>query len=126
MAADEITQQPLPEEITTAIAGVWQRHSKRRPTNGSTEIQGNVVRCLLPNSVSDFESGPEEARLSDPARRLEAYRRDAAAAVSKSTRCRVLAVISERDPDTDAATEIFVLDAAPKRVSFGNPGWIAS
>jgi hypothetical protein len=124
MATSETTQ-PLQEEITSAVSAVWNRHSTKRPTNGSTEIRGNVVKCRLPNAVADFERGPEGADAIDPTVRRQAYRRAATAAVAKSMHCRVVALISERDAETDTAVETFVLDAAPKQASFGDPGWIA-
>jgi hypothetical protein len=122
MATDETTQ-PLPEEIASALAGVWKRHFSRRPTDGSAEIRGNVVKWSL--GASAESERPEEEDAVAPEIRLQAYRRDASAAVSKSTHCRVVAFISERDADTDASTEIFVLETAPKSSSFGDPGWIA-
>lgn len=127
MATPDMTQT-LPDEITSSMAAVWKRHTTIRPESGSTEIEGNVVRCVMPASVPDFASGLEagEGAEDDPAARLLAYRRDAARAVAKSTHCRVLAQISEHDAKTDVATEIFVLEMTPKLPPFGEPGWIAS
>ena len=122
MATKETTQ-PLPEEIASALAGVWKRHYAMRPTDGSAEIRGNVVRWNF-EAAADAEA-TEEADAVAPEIRLQSYRRAASAAVSKSTRCRVVALISERDADTDARTEIFVLETTSSPIEFGDPGWIA-
>ncbi len=122
------TTQPLPEEITSSLAAVWKRYTEKRPESASTEIKGNIVRCVMPASVKDFESGAEtdEGEEADPAGRLVNFRRDASRAVAKTTHCRVLAMICEHDAKTDVATQIFVLEMAPKGAPFGEPGWIVS
>jgi hypothetical protein len=118
--------QPLPEEITSSLAAVWKRYTKKHPVNATTEIRGNVVRCVLPASVSDFETAMEgEEEAPDPGARILTYRREATAAVARTTRCRVLAFVSDHDAKTDIATEKFVLDLPAKQASFGEPGWIA-
>ena len=119
------TAQPLPEEIASAVSGVWQRHAAKRPTKASAEINGNVVTCRIPNAVRDFEAGPEGDDPDGADHRTASYRRQATAAVSKATHCRVVALISDRDPDSDTATETFVLETAPKLVAFGDSAWIA-
>ncbi len=125
MATDEV-RQPLSQEITSSIANVWKRYTQVRPTGGTTEVNGNVVRCMIPGSARSFEAAVVEPADGVDADRLRSYRRDAAAAVAKSTRCRVVGMISERDTDSDLAREIFVLDTAPKQARFGDPGWIVS
>ena len=107
--------QSIPEEITGSLAAVWKRYTSKRPESGTTEIKGNVVRCVMPASAESFATSmktpPEENHDDrDPASRLVSYRRDAALVVSRSTHCRVLAQMSEHDAKTDVATEIFVLD----------------
>jgi hypothetical protein len=123
--ATEERNQSLSDEIATAVATVWTRHAAKRPTNLKIEMGGNRVSCVIPDAVGDFETGPGEEPNADTANRQVTYRREAAAAVAKTMRCRVLAVISERDADTDSATEIFILDRALKSDAFGSAGWIA-
>lgn len=130
MAAPESTQS-IPDEITGSMAAVWKRYTSKRPESGTTEIKGNVVRCVMPASAQDFadsmKTPPEENNDDrDPASRLLSYRRDAALVVSRTTHCRVLAQMSEHDAETDTATEIFVLDLDARQASFGEPGWIVS
>jgi uncharacterized protein YbcI len=124
MATEEKTQS-LPEEIASAVAAVWTRHAAKRPTKLTVEIHGDRVTCVIPNSVNDFERGPEEGQAADLANRQVTYRREAGAAVAKTLGCRVLAVMSERDATTDAATEVFVLDVPVESHAFGTAGWIA-
>lgn len=122
------TTQSLTDEISSSLAAVWKRYTTKRPEGATTVIEGNVVRCVLPGSARDFaaclELGAEEGET--PAGRLRSYRRHAAKAVSSLTHCRVLAVISEHDEETDVATEIFVLEGSAKTPAFGEPGWIVS
>jgi hypothetical protein len=126
MATDEDPKPlSLQQEITSSLAGVWKRYTGERPTGAATDVTGNVVTCTIPDSASAFDAGLAEGE-DDPAGRLVRYRRDAAAGVARSTHCRVVAMVSERDADTDVSREIFFLDTAPKRPSFGEAGWIAS
>lgn len=126
MATPETTQT-LPEEITSSLTAVWKRFTTKRPESASTEIEGNIVRCVMPASVQDFAHGMTMGEDDeDPASRLISYRRDAARAVSRTTHCRVLAQMSNHDAKTDVATEVFVLEMDPKGAPFGEPGWIVS
>jgi hypothetical protein len=123
--ATEEKAQSLSVEIATAVAAVWSRHAAKRPTNLKVEMGGNRVTCVIPHGVKDFVDGPETEQVADFASRQVTYRREAAAAVAKTMRCRVVAMICERDDQTDSATEVFILDAPVKSDAFGSPGWIA-
>ncbi len=119
------TRRPMPEEVTSSMAGVWKRFTDQRPTGASTEIKGNVVRCSIPGSVGSFATASAGSG-EDEQDRLRSYRRAATSAVSRSTHCRVVGMITQRDEDTDVTCEIFVLDSTPDRPAFGQPGWIVS
>lgn len=119
------TRRPMPEEVTSSMAGVWKRYTDQRPTGASTEIRGNVVRCSIPDSVRTFDEALAESEEGHEDR-LRSYRRAATSAVSRSTHCRVVGMITQRDEDTDVTCEIFVLDSTPDRPAFGQPGWIVS
>ena len=123
--ATEEKAQARSEEIASGVAAVWTRHAAKRPTNLKVEIGGTRVTCVIPHAVQDFENGPETEQVADFASRQAAYRRQAAAAVGKTMRCRVVAVMSGRDDKTDSATEVFILDAPAKSEAFGSAGWIA-
>jgi hypothetical protein len=123
--ATEEGAQTRSEEIATAVATVWTRHAAKRPTDLRIQIGGNRVTCVIPHAVQDFETGPDEDQPTDSTSRQVTYRREAAAAVAKTMGCRVLAVMSERDAETDSATEVFILDAPAKSDAFGSAGWVA-
>ena len=125
MATPETTES-LPEEITRSLTAVWKRFTTKQPESASTEIEGNVVRCVMTVSPGDFALGAGEDGDQDPASRLVSYRRDVAKAVSRTTHCRVLAQMSDHSADPDVATEIFILEVEPKRPAFGEPGWVVS
>ncbi|MGZ8666654.1 MAG: hypothetical protein ACXWZM_06040, partial [Solirubrobacterales bacterium] len=87
----------------------------KRPSNGRTEIRGNVVTCRLIDAVGDFNRSMATPRTPDSVRGVEQltqadYKRDVAAAGVGLPRQRVRSVLSIHDPDTDVATEIFTLE----------------
>lgn len=127
MSDDASTQGDMPTEVTRSLTAVWKRYAIERPTEAETEIDGSVVRCVLRGAVESFEKGMAAQSDGDgkPARDLKTYRRDAAAAVSRATHKRVLAVISDHDAETDVATEVFVLDGGFREVPMGSEGAIA-
>jgi hypothetical protein len=44
----------LSAELTKSLTSLWTRYAGKRPTNGQTEIRGNVVTCQLTDAVGDF------------------------------------------------------------------------
>jgi hypothetical protein len=110
----------LPEEITKSMVSVWKRYSDESPSGARTEIEGDVVRCVLEGAVGDFnkrmtaaqsEGGPEPDHPLTPA----SYRRDATGAIARVTRRRVLGFVSDHDATTDIAREVFMLEPRPRR-----------
>jgi hypothetical protein len=121
--SDESSPPPnTPAEVTRSLSAVWKRYAYERPENAETEISGDVVRCVFRGAVANFDAGMAAQAESDgeSPRDLTDYRRDAARAVSRATRRRVLAVISKRDAKTDVATEVFILDATPRTGASGS------
>jgi hypothetical protein len=115
---DSTPVEGLPAEISDSLGAVWKRFAAVRPRGTETEIDGNVIRCKLKDSVGDFEQGmTDDAEAGDDGhgRTTTGYRREASAAVAKATHQRVMAFISKHDAKTDLATEVFVLDSAPRR-----------
>jgi uncharacterized protein YbcI len=109
----------LEAAINDSMAAVWKRYVGRRPTDVNTSVRGSRVECVLGDVVEQFSDTIELATDGDQTavdQRLTTtgYRREAAAAVAKLTRRRVMAVISNRNEKTDVATEIFILDAAAR------------
>jgi hypothetical protein len=118
----------LQAAINDSMAVVWRRYIGRRPTDVSTVVSGSRVECVLGDVVEQFAQnidggsgretdGASDGETPDVAEGLTTtrYRRDAAAAVAKLTRRRVVAVISKHNESTDAATEIFILDAPARQ-----------
>jgi uncharacterized protein YbcI len=105
----------LSGELTKSLTSLWTRYAGERPTNGRTEIRGNVVTCQLIDAVRDFNRTITAPQTRDTVRglgklTLADYRRDAVAVVVGLTRQRVSSFMSSHDRDTDVATEIFTLE----------------
>jgi hypothetical protein len=37
----------LSAEVTSSLTSLWTRYAGKRPSNGRTEIRGNVVTCQM-------------------------------------------------------------------------------
>jgi uncharacterized protein YbcI len=101
----------LSAEVTSSLTSLWTRYAGKRPSNGRTEIRGNVVTCQMTDAVGDFDRSM--TRDSVPGARsptLADYKRDAVAAVVGVTQQRVTSFFSSHDRDSDVATEIFTLE----------------
>ena len=44
----------LSAEVTRSLTSLWTRYAGKAPTNGRTEIRGNVVTCVLADAVGEF------------------------------------------------------------------------
>jgi hypothetical protein len=91
----------LSAELTESLSSLWTCYAGKRPSNGRTEIRGNVVTCVLVGA--DREPGVA-------ARGVANFETDAAEAVSRITRQRVSALLSSRDAATGVARETFTLE----------------
>jgi len=105
----------LSAELNDSLTSLWTRYAGHRPTDGRTEIRGNVVTCQLIDAVDDFNRSMIAPQDLDTVRgdgklTVAGYRRDAVAAVVGLTRQRVTSFISSHDRDTDVATEVFTLE----------------
>jgi hypothetical protein len=110
----------LSAELTESLSSLWTRYAGKRPSNGRTEIRGNVVTCVLADAVGDFNKSTIAPQAGDTVRGVgkltpAAYKRDAVAAVVRVTRQRVASFLSSHDRDTDVATEIFTLEPSLSR-----------
>jgi hypothetical protein len=110
----------LQAEITTSLVSLWTQYAGKPPTNARTEIRGNVVTCVLVDAVGDFNKSMIAPQAGDTVRGVgkltpAGYKRDAVAAVVRSTRQRVASFLSSHDRDTDVATEVFTLEPSFKR-----------
>jgi uncharacterized protein YbcI len=110
----------LSAELTESLTSLWTQYAGKRPSNGRTEIRGNVVTCVLADAVGDFNRSMIAPQAGDSIRGIgklssAAYKRDAVAAVTRVTRQRVASFLSSHDRDTDVATEIFTLEPSLSR-----------
>ena len=110
----------LSAELTESLTSLWTRYAGKRPSDGRTEIRGNVVTCVLADAVGDFNQSMIAPQVGDTVRGVgkltpAAYKRDAVAAVVRVTRQRVASFLSSHDQDTDVATEIFTLEPSLSR-----------
>lgn len=110
----------LSAELTESLASLWTSYAGKRPSNGRTEIRGNVVTCVLADAVGDFNKSMVAPQTGDTVRGVgkltpAAYKRDAVAAVVRVTRQRVASFLSSHDRDTDVATETFTLEPSLSR-----------
>jgi uncharacterized protein YbcI len=121
MAEPEPGPRPgLPAEISDSLASVWKRYAGRRPSRVETVVSGTRVACVLRDSVRQFDEGLTVDGLDDndkplPVRTVAGYEREAIVAVSKVTRQRVVAFVSDHDRGSDVAKEVFILDRPPRR-----------
>ena len=86
-SAMTMTEFPnLSAELTESLSSLWTRYAGKRPSNGRTEIRGNVVTCVLADAVGDFNKSMIAPQTGDTVRGVgkltpAAYKRDAVAAV---------------------------------------------
>ena len=126
----------LSAEVTRSLTSLWTRYAGKAPTNGRTEIRGNVVTCVLADAVGDFNKSMIAPETLNAVRGVgkvtpAAYRQEAVAAVVRVTRQRVASFVSSHDRDTDVATEVFTLEPSLNRGApaladrrFGQASWL--
>ena len=126
----------LSAEVTRSLTSLWTRYAGKAPTNGRTEIRGNVVTCVLADAVGDFNKSMIAPEALNAVRGVgkvtpAAYKQEAVAAVVRVTRQRVASFVSSHDRDTDVATEVFTLEPSLNRGApalaerrFGQASWL--
>jgi uncharacterized protein YbcI len=104
--------------ISSSLASVWKNYSGERPTDVDTVISGTRVACVLKGAVRGFDEGMAASADDEDAetRRLttSTFRNDAINAVTRATRRKVMAFVSDHNSKTDVATEVFILDLPPR------------
>jgi hypothetical protein len=96
--------------ISEELKLVWDGYALAPSTTVRTEIQGDVVTCRLTDAVDSLNSAMGAPGSFRTRSTLDAYRRDAIAAVVGVTRQRVTGLVSTHDPATGVATEVFTLE----------------
>jgi hypothetical protein len=108
------------DEVTTAIgrslSSIWERRDGVRPVAISTELEGDVIRCVIEPGERDPDAEkPEDGTLVDSIG-TTAYRNEAMAAVGRVTHRKVKALIAKTVAKTGEATNTFVLERrVPRR-----------
>ena len=110
----------LSAELTGSLTSLWTRYAGKPPTDGRSEIRGNVVTCVLSDAVGDFNKNMIAPQMGDTVRGVgkrtpAAYKREAVEAVVRVTRQRVASFVSDHDRKTDVATEVFILEPSLSR-----------
>ena len=106
----------LAADVTEAIVALWLEYAGVSPTDAHTQIDGNVVTCVMVDGVSDFNIATDRTlggyKPHGVASTLADYKLEAVSEVTRVTHQRVTSFLSSHDPDTDVATEKFTLEAS--------------
>ncbi len=102
--AEPAAQEEICDEIGRVVGSIWQRRGGVRPSAVRTEVDGDVIRCVIEEGEAD-EDAPEGASTES-----NAYRHEATSAVSRITKRSVSAFINKRDAKTGVATQTFILE----------------
>ena len=98
------------DEIGRAVGTIWQRRGGARPKLVSTEVSGDVIRCVIEEGADDDGAGDDAAGDGRPVSDSNAYRQEATAAVARITKRTVSAFIAKRDAKSGVATQTFILE----------------
>ena len=107
--------ESLNREISRAIVRLTHEYTGRGPTRARTTIQGDLVVCLLEDTLTKGERtladmGNHDAVLAMRHQFQEAMRAEAVAEVEQLTGRRVVSFMSTNHIDPDLAAELFVLE----------------
>ena len=97
------------DEIGRSLGAVWQRHAGSRPTTINTEINGDVIKCVMEGAARETDADADGEAARSPESRD--YDREAIAAVTKATRRRVLGFVPKHDAKREVATDTFILES---------------
>jgi uncharacterized protein YbcI len=105
---------PLAAAISDTVVRVLREHTGRGPTQAKTTINGDLVVCVLHDTLTVGErtlvaSGQSELVLSVRHRYQQAMRPALSAAIESHTGRTVIAFMSDNHIDPDMAVEAFVL-----------------
>jgi uncharacterized protein YbcI len=105
--------------ISNAIVGFLREYTGRGPTKARTSIRDNVVVVMLEQTLTKgeqvlVEKGRAERVLALRHEYQEAMRDESSLKVAELTGRNVVAFMSANHVNPDLASEIYVLDGAPK------------
>jgi uncharacterized protein YbcI len=102
-------------EISREMVGLMKEYIGRGPTHARTYVSGNVIVCLMQDTMTKAEhslarSGKLEAVRHTRRLFQEALRDEAIALVEHHTCRKVVSCMSDHDIERDFASELFVLE----------------
>jgi uncharacterized protein YbcI len=103
--------------ISREMVGLMKEYIGRGPTRARTYMSGNVVVCLMQDTMTKAEhslarSGKLEAVRHTRRLFQEALREEATALIERLTGRKVVSFMSDHDIERDFASELFVLEDA--------------
>jgi uncharacterized protein YbcI len=114
--------------ISNAVVGLVREHVGRGPTKARTIHSGNLVLCVLEDTMTKAERTLASAGEEDFVLRMRhaiqtVMRNDLAAAVEGLTQRKVVAFMSANHVEPDLAAEVFVLEEPYSDAADGENGY---
>lgn len=108
----------LMRDISRTMVGLFKDHVGRGPTLAKTFIDGDLVVCLLHDTMTKAERTLSEEGKADDVRQIRRsfqglFRDEAVEAVESLVGRKVIATLSDHAVDPDWAMEAFVLEPQP-------------
>ena len=108
----------LAAAVSSHIVRLLSEYTGRGPTRARTVVRGNVVVCVTHDNMTKgerrlVEAGEGDTVVSIRRKFQSTMRDDLVAGVETLTGRTVISFMSDHDPETDHAADIFVLDAEP-------------
>jgi uncharacterized protein YbcI len=101
--------------ISREMVGLLKEYIGRGPTHARTYMSGNVVICLMQDTMTKAEHSLTRSGKLDAVRNTrrlfhEALREEASALIERLTGRKVVSFMSDHDIERDFASEVFVLE----------------
>jgi uncharacterized protein YbcI len=105
-------------DLTNAVVHVLGEYLGRGPTRARSHLSENVLTIITQDNLTQAErqlrDNDEQETVRGVRRKFQsAMSEDLIAAVEQRTGRKVLAFLSDHDPESDYAAEVFVLDGEP-------------
>ena len=123
-SADNVSIGQMATAISNDVVRVLYAQTGRRPARARTTITGDLVVCLLYDTLTVAErtlvdAGHTQAVLDTRKLYQQAMRPALSAAVETHTGRRVVAFMSDNNIDPDTAIEAFILESEPGETATG-------
>jgi uncharacterized protein YbcI len=105
-------------DLTNAVVHVLGEYLGRGPTRARSHLSENVLTIITQDNLTQAErrlrDNDEQETVRGVRRKFQsAMSEDLVAAVEQRTGRKVVAFLSDHDPESDYAAEVFVLDGEP-------------